>query len=274
VYRFEDRRCANAGFAKAPASTSSPIAAIDTDFELTKIVQLHSLDKLNEWKLPAWVKLNIEHGDDIARLNQLHVEQSGPAAKSPYPSRSEAQLAASVAMVRANVPEEVHFGLLTDERYGISASVLEKGRGATRYARRQIERAHEHAFDPDLAAMNDDYAVVQIGSKTRVLSLEDSPLYGSGKTPVYQTIEDFCAFHSNRRKRWENEKGEMKQTPLGRWWINQEHRRQYKGVTYAPHKNEDVVDGKRNLWTGFSVNPCPGDCSPLPNAPARKYLRG
>ena len=54
--------------------------------------------------------------------------------------------------------------------------------------------------DPDLAAMNARYAVVKIGGKTRVVTLEASPAYPGSMVPVFSTIPDFCAFHAKRKK--------------------------------------------------------------------------
>ena len=54
--------------------------------------------------------------------------------------------------------------------------------------------------DPDLAAMNAKYAVVKIGGKTRVVSLEASPAYPGSMVPVFSTIHDFCAFHAKIKK--------------------------------------------------------------------------
>jgi hypothetical protein len=42
--------------------------------------------------------------------------------------------------------------------------------------------------DQDLAAMNAKYAVVKIGGKTRVVSLEASPAYPGSLVPVFSTI--------------------------------------------------------------------------------------
>ena len=55
-------------------------------------------------------------------------------------------------------------------------------------------------IDPDLAAMNDMYAVVKIGGKTRVVTLEASPAYPGSLVPVFSTIPDFCAFHAKQKK--------------------------------------------------------------------------
>jgi hypothetical protein len=61
--------------------------------------------------------------------------------KEPDDSRSAWLFDAVCNLVRAGVPDEVVLGIITDPGWAISESVLDKGRGAERYALRQIEKA-------------------------------------------------------------------------------------------------------------------------------------
>jgi Family of unknown function (DUF5906) len=110
----------------------------------------------------------------------------------------------------------------------------------------------------DLAEMNSQFAVVKVGGKTRVVSLEESPVYPGGMVPIYSTIPDFCAFHDRRKKIEIGPDGKDKKIGIGRWWINHEERRQYDSIVYAP--NAEPAVGKMNLWRGFAVEPRSGDC--------------
>jgi hypothetical protein len=112
--------------------------------------------------------------------------------------------------------------------------------------------------DPDLAAMNSKYAVVKVGGKTRVVSLEDSASYPGSKVPVFSTIQDFCAFHANKKKGVTGADGSVKRIGIGRWWIDHEERRQFDGIVYAPNLADD---SKLNLWTGFGCDAKAGDCN-------------
>jgi Family of unknown function (DUF5906)/RepB DNA-primase from phage plasmid len=125
---------------------------------------------------------------------------------------------------------------------------------AKKYAgrlREEVERSFEkvdgpphEAGDPDLAAMNEKYAVVMIGGKARIAWLEHDP----SLQPVFATFEDFTKFHAMPEKRiGKNNVG------IGKWWIGHPQRRQYDGVVFAPLQN---IPGKWNLWTGFSCEPC------------------
>ena len=137
---------------------------------------------------------------------------------------------------------------------------------------RILARGGEFAIDPKLAAMNEKHHVVLHGGKTRVLTWEDDEIYEGRKVPVYQTPFDFKAFHSKYRHSYQiktkvkdetgNETGQIETKtltkPLGDWWWDQKERRQYEGLTYAPSSDADVVGGKLNLWTGFTVAPGKG----------------
>src|SRR5262245_48805283 len=107
----------------------------------------------------------------------------------------------------------------------------------------------------DLAEMNNQYAVVKIGGKTRVMSLEESPIFPGCKVPVFSTIQDFCAFNLKRKKTLSDGIA-SRDVGIGRWWINHPERRQYDGVVYAP---DEKIPNLFNLWTGFSCEPVPGD---------------
>ena len=137
---------------------------------------------------------------------------------------------------------------------------------------RILARGDEFAIDPKLAAMNERHHVVLHGGKTRVLTWDDDEIYEGRKVPVYQTPEDFKAFHSKYRNSYQikikvkdengNETGatetKTQTKQLGHWWWDQKERRQYEGLTYAPNIDADVVGGKLNLWTGFTVAPIKG----------------
>jgi len=113
------------------------------------------------------------------------------------------------------------------------------------------------AVDPDLAEMNAKYAVVRVGGKTRVVTLEESPAYPGSMVPVFSTIPDFCAFHARQKKEVVSPGGAVRRVGIGKWWIDHEERRQYAAIVYAPNVSDD---SKLNLWTGFGCKPEPGDC--------------
>jgi hypothetical protein len=122
------------------------------------------------------------------------------------------------------------------------------------------EPIQDHLIDPDLIEMNQKYAVVRIGGKTRVVWFEESAAYPGCRVPVFSTISDFCAFHAKRRKVVIGKDGKERKIGIGKWWINHEQRRQFSGLVYAPSVTANITNGKLNLWKGFGCEPRAGKC--------------
>jgi Family of unknown function (DUF5906) len=110
-----------------------------------------------------------------------------------------------------------------------------------------------------MAEMNDKYAVVQIGGRTRVMHFEDDATYPGCRVPVFQSITDFKAFH--HKHKIQTDKGSV--VGRGHWWINNPLRRQYDGVEFAPGDKPVTATGKLNLWQGFAVKAKEGNCGLL-----------
>src|SRR5262249_29391895 len=121
----------------------------------------------------------------------------------------------------------------------------------------QLAEKQDRVPDADLLEMNKQFAVVKVGGKTRVVSIEDDPTYPGSKLPVFSTLNDFRQFHDKRRKVVTTDDGTSKRVGLGRWWINHEERRQYDGIVYAPNSKDPT---KLNLWMGFGCEAIAGDC--------------
>lgn len=204
--------------------------------------RLSAIDDLDRWKVADRIK--------VICLQGRHPSEQG---KPGDDSRSGWLFDATCSLVRHEVPPEVIIGILTDPRFAISESVLEKGNMAEKYARRQVERATDFVADPDLEELNGKYAVVTIGGKTRVAQFE-TDTKGRERVEVFLTFEDFRNQTMNRVK-------EVAGRPvrLGQWWLSHSKRRQYGKVVFDP--SALAQPGVLNLWTGFAVDPAPGDWS-------------
>lgn len=177
--------------------------------------------------------------------------------------RSRACLAFAVQCVRAEIPDDVIADCLMDPAWKIGACVRDKGRNVARDLRRTIERAHEFAFDRELASMNEAHHVVMLGGKVMILHWDDDDeLYPGRPVPEYWTPEEFKKFYNKWSHQYttKDDKGGDKEVsvPKGDWWWGCAHRRQYAGVTYAPGTDEETVNGRLNLWRGFTVQPTEG----------------
>lgn len=207
------------------------------------VERLESVDDLNQWEVPDWLKVLIVQGND-------------PDNPHKYPSRSESLFACACGLVRCGVPDDVIFSILTDESFGIAESVVEHKR-PEKYALRQIERAHEDAIDPMLRTLNEKHAVIgDMGGKCRIISEVFDHAMKRHKISR-QSFEDF----KNRYRHIKVQVGDDgKGNPIlkqaGAWWTDHPNRRQFETIVFAPGHE---VPEAYNLWKGFAVDAIPGD---------------
>jgi hypothetical protein len=193
--------------------------------------------------VPDICKIVIVQGDNPDDFNQFAGD------------RSKAVWYVVCELVRNDVPDDDIFSIITDPGFGISAHVLDQPR-AEKYALRQIERAHEHAEDPDLRELNDRFAVVtNYGGRCRVIEEVWNEAIHRSMISAYP-FDDFRNSLMNRSKVLSDDK----KMPLAEWWLRHDKRRQFDRVVFLPNEDEEV-DGCYNLWRGFAVEPAPGDCS-------------
>ncbi len=99
------------------------------------IPRLTDMDMLNEWKVPERIKALISSG----HLRDIEGPKRGDDSRSGW------LFDCICGLVRAGVPAELIYGIITDKEWAIAESVIDKGRTMDRYARRQISRAKEEA---------------------------------------------------------------------------------------------------------------------------------
>lgn len=152
-------------------------------------------------------------------------------------------------LVRQGVNDAVIHGIITDSRFEISASVLDKGTGVARYALRQISRAKDKAdeFGELLVRMNSQYAVILDHGGVPSIMIDDGH-----EDPVFQSFRAF----KDRIKNYPNIPQGKKDVSAFDWWTSHRRRREYKRIVFEP--GLDVPDCF-NLWTGFAVQPIPGE---------------
>lgn len=208
------------------------------------IQRLSSVDELPDTVKP-WVKVLIVQGND-------------PDEPTRWPSRSERLFCVCCELIRAGVPDDIIFSIITDPDFRISASVIELGSRAEAYALRQIRQAKEQAVDPSLRELNEKHAVVEsIGGKCRVISIEWDHAFGR-PTISKQGFEDFRNRYCNRRVQvGTDKKGNAEYMPLGKWWLQHPMRTQYTTIEFLPGQE---IPGCYNLWQGFTCEARPGEC--------------
>lgn len=204
-------------------------------------------------ELTAWAR---ENGKTIKESTlALIATGTDPIDPTKYTSRSEALFRVCCDLVRAEVSDDMIFGVITGPNE-IAASVKDKPDWKG-YALRQIERAHENAVDPWLLKLNDQHAVITSG-KVRIAGWRRTHPELDREALDLQSFDDF-------RNRYRNQKvvvgfaenGQPIQKAVGSWWIDHPQRREFDNVIFIPGKAEEI-NGFLNLWRGWGVAPAPG----------------
>lgn len=215
-----------------------------------KIVSGAVLD-IGVQELQDWAR---EHNKIISdHTCALIASGQDPINPTKYSSRSEALFKVCCDLVRADVPDEMIFAIITGNNE-IAVSVRDKPNWE-RYANRQIERAKEDVIDPHLRHMNEKHAVISdIGGRCRVISeVYDESLERFRISK--QSFEDLRNRYRHLKVVVGQTKNGVVEKPLGHFWLDHPQRRQYEKIIFAPGKD---VSEAYNLWQGFAVEPTPG----------------
>lgn len=207
----------------------------------------------------------VESLDDLppavsSRVKALIVNGDDPDDPTRWGSRSEATWHVLCELVRAGVEDDIIASIMLDSDYGISAHCLDQPRSQG-YIARQIKRAREEAIDPWLTKLNDAHAVIEdIGGRCRVISdVMDLALNRSRVSR--QSFEDFRNRYMHMQVEVGKDKdGNVMKMQLGKWWLLNPNRRQYRTLVFAPGKE---MGDAYNLWQGFACEAKPGNCEQL-----------
>jgi len=230
-------------------ATQSQFSVLEgDDLEISGNIERVDIDDLDKWEVADRVKVICVQG--------MHPDE----VKDGDNSRSAWLFDALTRLVKAEVPDQMIYSIITDPDMGISESVLENP-NSEKYAKRQITRAKQFAIDPQLLEMNSKHAVVgNWGGKCVVVEeVEDLAMDRSRLTRT--SFADIRNRYCNRQVQvGESEDGKPKCKPLGDWWLKHPQRREYETLAFAPGKD---LPGVYNLWRGFGVESVPGDCGPF-----------
>ena len=227
---------------KAFDSNASQIVTISGNID-----RIDDPDELDEWGVSRRLKAIMVNGE--------HPEET----KKGDNSRSAWLFDFVCNALREGVPDDVIFAIITDPEWAISESVLEMKGNAEKYAIKQIESAKFAAIDPWLHDFNEEYAVVKnYGGKCLVISDQhDHSL--DRKHLTRQTFGSFKEAYLNQKVKVGTDKFDNpKYMPAGKWWLENQHRRQYSAIAFAPEVT--LPDDIYNLWRGFAVTSEPGEC--------------
>jgi len=123
-----------------------------------------------------------------------------------------------------------------------------------------------YSLDEALACFNGEFAVVRLGSKTRILW----DRWGEQGELAFFDRNSFLLSMANRRV-WVDTPEGRKKIAVAPRWLEWEKRREFRDVEFFPLTYREILEDEQrevfNLWRGFSVSP---DTSPQAER-ARKY---
>jgi len=218
----------------------------------TKLRITGNIPEVGVEELRQWCKDNNKAVSDTTLA--LIATGIDPIDAGRYPSRSEVLFRVCCDLIRAEIPDEMIYAVITGPNE-IASSVKEK-RGWESYALRQIERAHEEAIHPWLRKLNEKHAVIaDLGGKCRIISEVYDPAMKRQRISK-QSFEDFRNRYSHLRVECGvDDKGKSIEKPAGQFWLANPLRRQFETLVFAPGKE---VPGSYNLWQGFACEALPG----------------
>lgn len=115
----------------------------------------------------------------------------------------------------------------------------------------------EDMLDGPLEKLNDEYAVVQLGGKTRIV-FTDEDVFGLPKYE-FMTVQDFMLWTRDLPKIEEQRGNAIVQVHVAEKWLEWAGRTKYRKVDFFPGVSQKWVDrnypGSLNLWTGWAVEP-------------------
>ncbi len=131
VISFDESRVYDLGeFKQAPAQETESYRVEVDEANVLKVDDVYSIQGISDL-----CKQVIVQGDDL----DAPIGSTG----ARFPSRSEAVFFVCCECCRAKLDDNTIYSILMDKDKGISKSITEKGRNASDYAKRQIERARE-----------------------------------------------------------------------------------------------------------------------------------
>jgi hypothetical protein len=167
-------------------------------------------------------------------------------------SRSAFLYDAVCNLLRAGVPDEVIYSVITDPEFGISASVLDK-QNVHKYAVKQIEVARTDASPLQgwLSVANEKYAFIKTvgGGKPRVMWTTVTGVR------QFQGKDDFRFSLIGESVSIGEKDGKPIVKPLADAWLTSPGRHTYETLAFAPGKT--MPDNVFNTWEGWTIDPPP-----------------
>ena len=194
-------------------------------------------------------------GSSTETFDDLPADLKKLIAAPGYPGEDRSRTAASVIwkLFRRGWSDDAVQALFEAHPNGVGERYTGGPTGKTDL-RKEIERLRQKFNESDVERLNKSHAVLPIGGKTRVVTFGELAEFPGRETiEMTQTIADFKLLNNKYRHTYRDKEGELRNIPLGSYWIGNPLRRQYdEGMAFMPQHNGDVGN-RLNLFRGFGV---------------------
>ncbi|MGY3693376.1 hypothetical protein ACVIGA_003456 [Bradyrhizobium sp. USDA 3240] len=161
-------------FTPASVAATTAAAPVAVNIDAAAVKRLADINELDKWNVPDRVKVICVQG--------RHPDEP----KEGDNSRSAWVFDCVCNLLRCEVPDGAVLSILMDPEFAISESILEKGRGAERYAIRQIEQAKKQvALDQLQFIVSKEGVPLSTEPKNIVVAMREL-----GVTVRYDTFSD------------------------------------------------------------------------------------
>jgi hypothetical protein len=217
------------------------------------------------------IQLMEERGcDEEAATRILEAQHAGTLEPDDVLPFDDAELAGCTVSDVLKDPERFVGRTLADPiegpAYGRGKAMVRRRKNGTLYINSFAHGGIQYELNSAapvelLAQFNAEYCVVKLSGKTRIMSFVNVPRIrgGTRRLPEFQSASDFRLYHDNKTLF-------VGKKPMGHgeWWLYHPERRQYAGIVFQP-KASPTIGNYLNLWTGWGIEPCPGDWSLMRN---------
>jgi hypothetical protein len=143
---------------------------------------------------------------------------------------------------------------------------------ATDWLHTQLGHDPSQRGNPVVVEMNKRHAAVSIHGKYRILTWLPHFMYPKQQIAEFSSKNDFCNLHVHPKVKWTvEEDGERKTVKVdrGKYYLSQPEHQRFDGIDFNPGApliitrtdSSGRITRYANMYSGFSIEPCPGDCS-------------
>lgn len=179
-----------------------------------------------------------------------HATSNDPSAHQCYAYNAKSAEKMPTVKCQSDTCQDRPYVEFLDALFDDKAKGDQKYRAAPKAPRTGVF-IHSDELEDKLHEINENWAVVRLGNKTRFLHQTQD-----GAIELYD-LKSLTAWFSNWFYFWHSKAGTLEKAPILPAWLSWQYRRQYRGMRFSPEPG-GTPDGIFNTYFGFTVEPQKG----------------